>query len=46
MCGVFVKDDVEEMMRNASCFVVLFLVKHFFKEASKSTPLFCTLESP
>ena len=40
---MFLRDGEEEAMRNTSCFVNLLLADnslHFFKEASKSTPLF------
>ena len=39
---MFSRDGGEEMMRNASCFVILFPVNnllHIFSEASKSSPL-------
>ena len=42
LCAIFLKDGVEKMVRNASYFVIEFLVKtqlHFPKEASELTPL-------
>ena len=42
ICAITFKDKVEEMMRNANCFVILFHVNnllHSFKEANESNPL-------
>ena len=43
ICCMFFKDGVEEMMRSASRFVILFPVNnrlHFPKKAGMSSPLF------
>ena len=45
---MFLRDGVNEMMRNASCFVILFLVinlLHFPQEAGESIPLLVQPES-
>ena len=41
-CAIFYKNGVDEMMKNANCLEITYLVNdylHFFKEASKSNPL-------
>ena len=46
--AIFFRDGVEKMMRNASYYVILFLVKRYLptpKETSMSNPPTCTIES-
>jgi hypothetical protein len=41
ICAIFFRDGIDEMMRDACCFVILFLVNsqlHFSKDVSKSNP--------